>query len=50
MIKLTEPSGELYEIKAISDEELQKANMNFAKRDEPFRLCRPQQCSEHLAA
>jgi len=40
MIKLTEPSGELYEIKAISDEEVLRANRNFIKRDQPFRVCR----------
>ena len=47
MIKITEPSGELYEIRAISDEEVLSANKNFIAKDLPFRVCRPGYCS-HL--
>lgn len=45
MVKITEPSAELYEIKAISDEEVLRANQNFIKRDQPFRVCRHGECN-----
>ena len=38
MIKITEPSSELYEFKAISDEELRFANNKFIKEDLPYRV------------
>jgi len=41
MCKIVHPAAELYEIRAISDEEVRKANENFAKEDQPYRLVRP---------
>ena len=40
MIKLSEPSSRLYEMKALSDAELSKANDNFSEKGLPFRVCR----------
>jgi hypothetical protein len=40
MIKLSEPSSQLYEMKALSDTELTRANDNFVERGLPFRVCR----------
>ena len=50
MIKITEPSSELYEFKAISDEELVFANNNFIRYDLPYRVCRSEECALHLVA
>lgn len=50
MIKITEPSSELYEFKAISDEELRFANNKFIKEDLPYRVCRKHQCVLHQSA
>ena len=44
MVKITEPSGELYEFKALSDQELLFANKNFISKDLPYRVCRPGEC------
>lgn len=41
MCKIVHPAAELYEIRAISDEEVKRANENFAKEDQPYRLVRP---------
>ena len=40
MCKITEPSGMLYEIRAISDSEIAFANSNFIKNDQPYRVMR----------
>jgi hypothetical protein len=40
MIKLTEPSGDLYRIAAVSDEDVARANNEFISRDLPFRIRR----------
>tara|TARA_Y100000004_G_C8672345_1_gene309800 strand:+ start:163 stop:336 length:174 start_codon:yes stop_codon:yes gene_type:complete len=45
MVKITEPSGELYEFKALSDQELLFANKNFVSKDLPYRVCRPGECN-----
>lgn len=50
MIKITEPSSELYEIKAISDEDVAAANNKFIAQDLPFRVCRPERCSHFQLA
>lgn len=50
MIKITEPSSELYEFKAISDEELRFAKNKFIKEDLPYRVCRKHQCVLHQSA
>ena len=50
MIKITDPTAELYEIKAISDEEVRLANINFIKSDLPYRVCRHEECVLHRGA
>tara|TARA_A200000113_G_scaffold26614_1_gene22403 strand:+ start:1224 stop:1430 length:207 start_codon:yes stop_codon:yes gene_type:complete len=50
MIKITEPSSELYEFKAISDEELVFANNNFIRDDLPYRVCRLPDCALNRVA
>ncbi len=51
MCKITEPSGTLYEIRAISDSDIEFANNNFIKNDEPYRVIRYQGvAANHIAA
>jgi hypothetical protein len=50
MIKITEPSSELYEFKAISDDDLIFANTKFIREDLPYRVCRAEECALHLGA
>tara|TARA_B100000073_G_scaffold167930_1_gene138918 strand:+ start:528 stop:701 length:174 start_codon:yes stop_codon:yes gene_type:complete len=51
MCKIVHPASELYEIRAISDDEVRKANENFAKEDQPYRLVRPLRVAvKHTAA
>ena len=51
MCKITEPSGTLYEIRAISDSEIAFANSNFLKNDQPYRVIRHQGVvADHVAA
>ena len=51
MCKITEPSGTLYEIRAISDSEIAFANSNFLKNDQPYRVIRHQGvAADHVAA
>lgn len=50
MIKITDPSSELYKFKAISDEEMVFANHNFIREDLPYRVCRPAECALNRVA
>ena len=50
MIKITEPSSELYEFKSISDDDLIFANTKFIREDLPYRVCRAEECALHLGA
>jgi hypothetical protein len=40
MVKLTEPSGDLYTIMSITDEEIRQANNRFISGDAPYRIRR----------
>ena len=40
MFKIVEPSGMLYEIRSISDEDVRYANRNFIENEQPYRVFR----------
>ena len=51
MFKIVEPSGMLYEIRSITDEDVQYANRNFIENEKPYRVLRHCQVNlEHAAA
>lgn len=51
MCKIVHPASELYEIRAISDADIQEANDRFTKEGAPFRVIRPLKVAvNHLAA
>ena len=50
MIKTESPRMELYEIKALSDSDLQMANRNFATRGLPYVVIRVEIQTQQIAA
>ena len=50
MIKTHSPAMELYEIKAISDQEIREANQSFFEKGLPYRVIRSEATVAELAA
>tara|TARA_B100001175_G_C19345790_1_gene559768 strand:+ start:550 stop:723 length:174 start_codon:yes stop_codon:yes gene_type:complete len=50
MFKIVEPSGMLYEIRSITDEDVRFANRNFIENEQPFRVFRYEQVNLERAS